>query len=90
MELRTLAEANHPSIVRFYQSFLNDGAVVIVMEHMDAGSMADVLQKHRSISEPYLAQIALQVTPVMLILVLLILDWASQAHCNLQSLKGRA
>ncbi|KAK9862805.1 hypothetical protein WJX84_006068 [Apatococcus fuscideae] len=60
MELRTLAEANHRSIVRFYQSFLNDGAVVIVMEHMDAGSMADVLQKHRSISEPYLAQIALQ------------------------------
>lgn len=60
MELRTLAEANHPSIVRFYQSFLNDGAVVIVMEHMDAGSMADVLQKHRSIPEPYLAQVALQ------------------------------
>ncbi len=60
MELRTLAEANHPSIVKFYQSFLNDGAVVIVMEHMDAGSMADVLQRHRNISEPYLAQMALQ------------------------------
>ncbi|KAK9857626.1 hypothetical protein WJX84_005358 [Apatococcus fuscideae] len=60
MELRTLAEANHPSIVKFYQSFLNDGAVVIVMEHMDAGSMADVLHRHRSIAEPYLAQIALQ------------------------------
>jgi hypothetical protein len=45
MELRSLAGASHPHVVAYRESYLADGAVTILMEHMDGGSLADVLSK---------------------------------------------
>ncbi|KAK9823090.1 hypothetical protein WJX72_000144 [[Myrmecia] bisecta] len=59
-ELRTLYGSRNPYVVKYYQSFFANGTISIVMEYMDAGSMADVLKKHQRIAEPYLAEIASQ------------------------------
>ncbi|MFS7982747.1 putative mitogen-activated protein kinase kinase STE-STE7 family [Helianthus anomalus] len=40
-----------------YQSFYDNGAVSIILEYMDGGSLADFLKTVRSIPEPYLAAI---------------------------------
>ncbi|KAF8071368.1 MKK1a [Scenedesmus sp. PABB004] len=46
-EVRALAGAAHPHVVAYHQSFYADGALTILMEHMDGGSLADVLARVR-------------------------------------------
>eukprot|EP00201_Polytomella_parva_P022527 CAMPEP_0175041644 /NCGR_PEP_ID=MMETSP0052_2-20121109/2048_1 /TAXON_ID=51329 ORGANISM="Polytomella parva, Strain SAG 63-3" /NCGR_SAMPLE_ID=MMETSP0052_2 /ASSEMBLY_ACC=CAM_ASM_000194 /LENGTH=374 /DNA_ID=CAMNT_0016304219 /DNA_START=83 /DNA_END=1204 /DNA_ORIENTATION=+ len=61
-ELRTLYGACHPNVVRYLQAFFDEGAITIVMEYMDAGSLADVLSRHRrGLPERYVAAIARQI-----------------------------
>lgn len=60
-ELRTMYGASHANIVRYYQSFFSNGAISIVMEYMDLGSLADVLKVVKRIPEKYIAEIARQV-----------------------------
>lgn len=53
--------AQSPYIVVCYQSFYENGAISIVLEYMDGGSLADFLKKVNMIPEPYLAAICKQV-----------------------------
>lgn len=53
--------AQSPYIVVCYQSFYENGAISIVLEYMDGGSLADFLKKVTIIPEPYLAAICKQV-----------------------------
>ena len=61
-ELRTLHGASHPHVVKYHQAFFDNGAITIVMEHMDGGSLADVLKLHNGLKEPYIAELARQVS----------------------------
>ena len=45
----------------FPQAFFDNGAITIVMEYMDGGSLADVLKLHQGLPEPYIAELARQV-----------------------------
>jgi hypothetical protein len=44
-ELKTLYGAQHPHIVQYHQSYFANGAITILMEHMDGGSLYDLLLK---------------------------------------------
>ncbi|CAI5952839.1 unnamed protein product [Closterium sp. NIES-65] len=59
-ELRINHQCRSPHVVRCYQAFVDDGHLFIVLEYMDAGSLADVLQAVGRITEPYLAAISRQ------------------------------
>jgi len=48
-ELRSLANSHHPHVVSYRQSYLANGAVTILMEWMDGGSLADLLGKVRGL-----------------------------------------
>ena len=61
-ELRMLHSTNNPYVVRYYQSFFENGAITAVMEYMDGGTLAHICNQHREgIEEKYLADIARQV-----------------------------
>lgn len=53
--------AQCPHIVVCHQSFYDNGAISIILEYMDGGSLADFLKKVNMIPEPYLAAICKQV-----------------------------
>jgi len=57
-ELRTLYLAEHDSIVEFYGAFYSEGLVSIVLEYMDGGTLAHILQKINCIPEEIIAQIS--------------------------------
>jgi len=44
-EVRALDGARHPHVVSYHQSFFAEGAVTILMEFMDGGTLWDLLQK---------------------------------------------
>jgi serine/threonine protein kinase len=44
-EVRALHGARHPHVVSYHDSFFADGTVTILMEHMDGGTLWDLLQK---------------------------------------------
>ncbi|KAH6779120.1 MAP kinase kinase 2 [Perilla frutescens var. hirtella] len=50
-----------PHIVVCYQSFYENGAISIILEYMEGGSLADFLKRVNMIPEPYLAAICKQV-----------------------------
>ncbi|KAJ9532662.1 hypothetical protein QJQ45_010705 [Haematococcus lacustris] len=66
-ELRTLYGASHQNIVKYHQAFFDNGAITIVMEYCDGGSLADVLRAvsrtrpGQAVPEKYIAEIARQV-----------------------------
>ena len=60
-ELRINYTCRSPFLVRCFEAFLEDGRVSIVLEYMDAGSLADVLRSVGRLTEPYLASISRQV-----------------------------
>lgn len=43
MELRTMHAIVHSGVLRSFESFLDNGAIVIMMEYMDGGSLADIV-----------------------------------------------
>lgn len=65
-ELRTLYGSRHAHIVKYHQSFFDGGCITIVMEYMDAGSLAHVLQRHVAtpLPEDMIAEIARQALEV--------------------------
>ncbi|CAI0387882.1 unnamed protein product [Linum tenue] len=67
-ELKINQSAQCPHVVLCYQSFYDNGAVSIILEYMDGGSLADFLRKVRTIPEPYLAAITKQVLKGLLYL----------------------
>ncbi|KAJ0745667.1 putative mitogen-activated protein kinase kinase STE-STE7 family [Helianthus annuus] len=60
-ELKINQTSQCANIVVCYQSFYDNGAVSIILEYMDGGSLADFLKTVRAIPEPYLAAICKQV-----------------------------
>lgn len=61
LELKTLHESMHPSIVSFYGAFYREGAVHVALEYMDA-SLLDISRAEGvSLPEPVLGAIALPV-----------------------------
>ncbi|TYI79641.1 hypothetical protein E1A91_D05G035000v1 [Gossypium mustelinum] len=60
-ELKINQSSQCPYVVVCYQSFYKNGAISIILEYMDGGSLADFLRKVKSIPEPYLAAICKQV-----------------------------
>ncbi|KAJ6842200.1 mitogen-activated protein kinase kinase 2-like isoform X1 [Iris pallida] len=59
-ELRINLASHSPYVVVCYQSFYDNGAISIVLEYMDGGSLGDFLGKVQTIPEPYLAAICKQ------------------------------
>ncbi|KAK1417415.1 hypothetical protein QVD17_26542 [Tagetes erecta] len=60
-ELKINQSSQCANIVVCYQSFYDNGAVSIILEYMDGGSLADILKTVRSIPEPYLAAMCKQI-----------------------------
>ncbi|XP_052180904.1 mitogen-activated protein kinase kinase 2 isoform X2 [Diospyros lotus] len=60
-ELKINQSSQCPYVVVCYQSFYHNGAISIILEYMDGGSLADFLQKVKNIPEAYLAAICKQV-----------------------------
>ncbi|GER37130.1 MAP kinase kinase [Striga asiatica] len=60
-ELKINQSSQCPYVVVCYQSFYDNGAISIILEYMDGGSLADFLKKVHLIPEPYLAAIFKQV-----------------------------
>ncbi|TYI17298.1 hypothetical protein ES332_A07G013700v1 [Gossypium tomentosum] len=59
-ELKINQSSQCPYVVVCYKSFVNNGAISIILEYMDGGSLADFLKNVKSIPEPYLAAICKQ------------------------------
>ena len=61
-ELRCLHATLHcPAIVPLHAAFLSEGSVAIVLEHMDCGSLAELLAAHGPLSEAHARVIAARV-----------------------------
>jgi len=66
-ELRTLHGASHQNIVKYQQAFFDNGAIIIVMEYCDGGSLLDVLRAMartrpgQGMPEHFIAELARQV-----------------------------
>ncbi|KAG7269508.1 hypothetical protein CRUP_014750, partial [Coryphaenoides rupestris] len=58
-ELQVLHECNSPYIVGFYGAFYSDGEISICMEHMDGGSLDQVLKEARRIPEDILGKVSI-------------------------------
>ncbi|XP_020319102.1 dual specificity mitogen-activated protein kinase kinase 2 isoform X2 [Oncorhynchus kisutch] len=60
-ELQLLHECNSPYIVSFYGAFYSDGEISICMEHMDGGSLDQVLKEAKRIPEEILGKVSIAV-----------------------------
>ena len=61
-ELRCLHASLHcPAIVPLHAAFLSEGSVAIVLEHMDCGSLAELLSAHGPLCEAHARVIAARV-----------------------------
>lgn len=60
-ELKTLHQSNCPNIVSFFGAFFKEGALSLVLEYMNFGSLADIMKITPSIPEKYIAIITKQV-----------------------------
>ena len=56
-----LRSCRHANIVRYDESFFDDGAVTIVMEYLNRGSLSDLFTSYKQIPERFLALIMTQV-----------------------------
>lgn len=60
-ELKVLHDCNSPYIVGFYGAFYSDGEISICMEHMDGGSLDQILKKADQLPEDILGKITVAV-----------------------------
>jgi mitogen-activated protein kinase kinase 1 len=60
-ELKINQAAQCSNVVVCYHSFYHNGAISLVLEYMDRGSLADVIRQVKTILEPYLAVVCKQV-----------------------------
>ncbi|PQQ10665.1 mitogen-activated protein kinase kinase 6 isoform X2 [Prunus yedoensis var. nudiflora] len=59
-ELKINQAAQCPHVVVCHDSFYHNGAISLVLEYMDRGSLADVIRQVKTILEPYLAVVCKQ------------------------------
>eukprot|EP00897_Mesotaenium_endlicherianum_P001795 jgi/Mesen1/1643/ME000135S00636 len=57
-ELKINHQFKSANVVQCFHAFYHDGNIFIVLEYMDAGSLADVLKYQKTIREPHLAAIS--------------------------------
>jgi serine/threonine-protein kinase 24/25/MST4 len=43
-EIRILSECNNPNVTNFFESFINEEKLYIVMEYLGGGSLKDILK----------------------------------------------
>lgn len=60
-ELKINQASQCPNVVVCYHSFYHNGAISIVFEYMDRGSLVDIIRQVKTILEPYLAVVCKQV-----------------------------
>ncbi|OWM90152.1 mitogen-activated protein kinase kinase 6 [Punica granatum] len=60
-ELKINQASQCPHVVICYHSFYHNGAISLVLEYMDRGSLVDVIRQVKTILEPYLAIVCKQV-----------------------------
>ncbi|PIN14343.1 Mitogen-activated protein kinase kinase (MAP2K) [Handroanthus impetiginosus] len=60
-ELKINQASQCPNVVVCYHSFYHNGAISLVFEYMDRGSLVDVVRQVKTILEPYLAVVCKQV-----------------------------
>lgn len=60
-ELKINQASQCPHVVVCYHSFYHNGAISLVLEYMDRGSLTDVIRQVKTILEPYLAVVCKQV-----------------------------
>ncbi|XP_004513453.1 mitogen-activated protein kinase kinase SIPKK-like isoform X2 [Cicer arietinum] len=60
-ELKINQSAQCPYVVVWYQTIYDNGIISIILEYMDGGSLEDLLNKVKTIPEPFLAAICKQV-----------------------------
>jgi len=58
VELKTLIASKHQNIVGFFGAFYNDGTLSFVLEFMDRGTIADLMQRVGPIPEHILSRMA--------------------------------
>ena len=63
-ELKINQASQCPHIVVCYHSFYHNGAISLVFEYMDRGSLTDVIRQLKTILEPYLAVLCKQVSGI--------------------------
>eukprot|EP00339_Tiarina_fusa_P001815 CAMPEP_0117003766 /NCGR_PEP_ID=MMETSP0472-20121206/4975_1 /TAXON_ID=693140 ORGANISM="Tiarina fusus, Strain LIS" /NCGR_SAMPLE_ID=MMETSP0472 /ASSEMBLY_ACC=CAM_ASM_000603 /LENGTH=309 /DNA_ID=CAMNT_0004704521 /DNA_START=114 /DNA_END=1040 /DNA_ORIENTATION=+ len=64
-ELRTLYQCDHKSIVSFFGGFLQDGAVNLVLEFMDGGTLLDCLKVRGRMPEFIVGKMAAYLLPAL-------------------------
>ncbi|XP_075516168.1 mitogen-activated protein kinase kinase 6-like [Primulina tabacum] len=60
-ELKINQASQCPHVVVCYHSFYHNGAISLVFEYMDRGSLVDIIRQVKTILEPYLAVVCKQV-----------------------------
>nr|BAH56939.1 AT4G29810 [Arabidopsis thaliana] len=60
-ELKINQSSQCPNLVTSYQSFYDNGAISLILEYMDGGSLADFLKSVKAIPDSYLSAIFRQV-----------------------------
>ncbi|CAM9612987.1 unnamed protein product [Ectocarpus sp. 8 AP-2014] len=60
-EINALYDASHPTVIQFLGAFYREGAVTIITEYMDGGSLLNVLQQVGAVPERALSSMAYQV-----------------------------
>lgn len=60
-ELKINQSSQCPHVVVCYHSFYHNGVISLVLEYMDRGSLVDIVKQVKTILEPYLAVVCLQV-----------------------------
>lgn len=60
-ELQTLFYSSCESIIRFFGAYYKEGAIYLILELMDGGSLSDLLKLVHVIPEQFIAVIARQV-----------------------------
>ena len=76
-----LRSCRHANIVRYHESFFDDGAVTIVMEYLNRGSLSDLFTNYKQIPERFLALIMTQVAG----LARSVITWVSSRVCSMSA-----
>ena len=65
-QVQVMAALDHPNVVRYFDSFLDDGKLNIIMEYCDQGDLQQYLKKHAQgkvfVPEERIWSIFLQIT----------------------------
>ncbi|CAL9109454.1 unnamed protein product [Musa textilis] len=59
LKINKASQCSH--VVVCYHSFYHNGVISLVLEYMDRGSLADIIKQVKTILEPYLAVVCMQV-----------------------------